>query len=111
MSDNYSVFNINQTDNITNKDIIVTITPKEGITRYDYTIIKNNERLQTVSIDNRQIDILLNQTGTYQIEVTQYIGNNMEVEMSGVYQIDKDKPIINISEKNIDIQMVIYQSK
>lgn len=105
MSDNYPLFNINQTDNITNKDIIVTITPKEGITKYDYTIIKNNERLQTVSVDNGQIDILLNQTGTYQIEVIQYIGNNMEVEMSGVYQIDKDKPIINISEKNIDIQM------
>lgn len=106
MSDNYEIFNINQTDNITNEDIIVTITPNEDIIKYDYTIIKDNERLETnTCLNNQKTDILLNETGNFQIEVVLYKKYNNETISSGIFEIDKEKPIININKDNISIKI------
>lgn len=106
MSDNYQVFNINETD-LTNNDIIVTITPMENIVKYSYTIIKNNEILETTNIlTNENASVLLDTTGNYQIEVVFYDNRLKEtVVTSGIYKIDKEKPIINLDKNMLEIKV------
>lgn len=95
------MFNISECD-ITNKDVNITITPEVGTTNYSYTIIKNDKRMDTVNVINGEIsNINLTETGNYKIEVN----INNQITTSGLYQIDKDSPIINIENKTVTLKM------
>ena len=92
--------------NSTNKDVVVTYTPSSLVSNYSYKIIKNNEYMDSNAIlYNAPINIVLNETGTYKIEITNYdsLGNS-SVITSGEYKIDKEAPIININEKTYKIK-------
>lgn len=91
---------------ITNEDIVVTYTPSSYVISYSYTIIKDNVRSSTVNVSsNTPTNIILNETGTYKIEITttDYYGKINSVT-SGEYNIDKEAPIINIKNKTYKIK-------
>ena len=90
----------------TNKDVVVTYTPSVNVTNYSYIIIKDNEYSNPVIINsNMSTNITFNTTGTYKIQITNYdsLGNS-SVITSGEYKIDKEAPIINISEKTYKVK-------
>ena len=89
----------------TNEDVVITYTPSLNVSSYSYVIIKNNEYSNPIYINsNTNTDILLTETGTYKIEITNvdYNGNSTKLT-SGEYKIDKEAPIINISENTYTI--------
>ena len=89
----------------TNKDVVVTYTPSSLITNYSYKIIKNNEYSNPIYINsNTPVDITLDKTGIYKIEITTIDINGVSNTLtSGEYKIDKEAPIINIGEKTYQI--------
>ena len=91
----------------TNQDIMVTVTPDSSIRRYHYQIIKDGVEENIVEINNAEpTNIYLTATGTYQIKVTLYNYYNQAIELkSGTYIVDKEKPIINVGEKNIQMEL------
>ena len=96
---------INNVD-ITNEDIVVTYTPSSNVINYSYTIIKDNVKNNTVNVNTSEpINILLNETGSYKIEITttDYYGRTNLIT-SGEYNIDKEAPVINIKNKTYKIK-------
>jgi len=89
----------------TNKDVVVTYTPSSLISNYSYKIIKNNEYKESNYVNsNTPINIILNETGTFRIEITTIDINGVSNTLnSGEYKIDKEAPIINIKEKTYKI--------
>lgn len=90
---------------ITCEDIVVTYTPSQDISSYSYRIIKDDIYGNITYVNsNMSTNIVLNETGTYKIEITNIdtLGNNT-ILTSGEYKIDKDVPIINIKEKTYKI--------
>ena len=96
---------INYMDSI-NEDVVVTYTPSSLILNYSYTIIKNNEYLNTVFVNsNNPVDISFTETGTYKIEIVNTDKNGLKSNLiSGEYKIDKEAPMINLSEKTYKIK-------
>lgn len=89
----------------TNEDVVVTYTPSSLVSNYSYVIITNNEYGNVKQVNsNTPVDIVLNTTGTYRIEITNinYKGVSSTIT-SGEYKIDKEAPIINIQEKTYKI--------
>ena len=106
MNNNYTfIFSINETLKSTNEDIIVTITPPENILKYEYTIIKNEEiKDSNVVVENKQINIALDESGIYRIEVKLYDTNlNQYSISSGMYKIDKEKPVIMVESYSLEM--------
>ncbi len=89
----------------TNNDLTITFTPDEKTVKYEYIILKDNKEYRTVTVEsNNPSHIFLDKTGKYQIKVKAYdIYNEMNVYNSGEYIIDKDKPIISLDKKTIDL--------
>ena len=87
----------------TNQDIEVIYTPDTSIIKYEYQIIKDGEEEPIVSINNSNAtSILLTETGKYQIRVLTTDENGRKKTVtSGLFLIDKKKPVINVGEKNI----------
>lgn len=89
----------------TNNDVVVTYTPSSLVSRYSYVIVKDNVYNEPIFVDtNSPINIILNETGIYRIEITNvdYKGATSNL-VSGEYKIDKEAPIINIKEKTYQI--------
>ena len=89
----------------TNEDVVVTYTPSSLIKNYSYVIIKNNEYSNPIYVNsNTNTDILLKETGTYKIEITNVDYNGVSSKLtSGEYKIDKEAPVININENTYTI--------
>lgn len=107
MNDNYAlIFSIRETINPVNEDIIINITPPTNILRYEYTIIKDNVKGQKIVVsENKSTNIILDKTGTYTIEVNLYDENlNQILVNSGIYTLDKEKPIINAENTFLEIK-------
>lgn len=90
----------------TNEDVVVTYTPSSLVSNYSYVIIKNNEYSNPIYVNtNTPVDITLNETGTYKIEITNIDYNGITSKLiSGEYKIDKEAPIINIKEKTYKVK-------
>lgn len=90
---------------ITNEDVVVTYTPSYLVSSYSYVIVKDNQYGEPIYISgNTPVDITFNQTGTYRIEITNIDYNGISSNIiSGEYKLDKEAPIINISEKTYQI--------
>lgn len=91
----------------TNKDIEVVFTPDTSIMKYEYQLMKDGEEDAIISVANSEpTTILLTETGTYQIRVTTTARNgSIQTLTSGLYVIDKQKPVINVGEKNLTMEM------
>ena len=96
-------FNVNGCD-LTNKDVTVTYIPQTLITNYEYRIIKDNDITNTVVVsNNRESNIVFNETGNYEIEIIAYIDNESYQFKTETYKIDKEAPIIDAKEEvNVD---------
>jgi len=101
-------FSDNGLNEVTSNDIIITYTPSSSINHYSYIIIKDNVNTEPVFIyNNNPTAILLDSTGNFKIEVTTYDQFNMIIntEISNLYKIDKEKPIIELKNNNIDLKI------
>lgn len=100
-------FSIYEQITATNQDISIVYSPTTPVLKYEYFIIKDGVRSGAVNIiGNNPATILFTETGNYQIEVNIYdYYNNVSVIKSGIYNIDKEAPIINIKDSNIEIDL------
>lgn len=108
MIDNYeNIFSLYETVKPTNEDIIVTILPPNDITKYEYIVIKDGTEILTNTVNNNEkSDVLLEETGIYNIKLVLYDSKNTShIVYSGNYKIDKEKPIINISTSLVNIKI------
>ncbi len=98
-------FNIYEQLQPTNKNIIVTFTPNKNTTQYEYNIIKDKKVIKNETInDFSPVDISLEETGEYEIKVITYneLGEKQAYD-SGIYIIDKEKPIIKTNITKFEI--------
>lgn len=105
MQTSESTLNLYQSD-LTNQDISIIYTPHDNIMHYEYTLYKDNEAIKTVEQNNNhQANILLTESGTYQIRIKEFNYYNEVSELnSGRYLIDKDKPIIEVSSNLVELE-------
>lgn len=91
----------------TNQDINIIYRPTTPVLNYEYYIVKdgiNSEPIKVVG--NNQANILLTETGNYQIVVKTYdYYNQVDTVTSGIYVIDKEAPIIKINESFIELEL------
>ena len=89
----------------TNSDVVVTYTPPLNTSRYSYIIIKDNQYNDPIYVEgNIPTDIVLTDTGTYKIELTNIDSRGVNsIITSGEYKIDKEAPILNIKENTYKI--------
>lgn len=86
----------------TNQVLSFSYTPSSSTSRYTYNVMKNGEPFETYEVSgNKTSEILLDDTGTYQVVVTEYHGRTIETIESGFYHIDMDSPVIHLKEGNI----------
>ncbi|MBR3362356.1 MAG: type II secretion system F family protein [Bacilli bacterium] len=99
-------FNIYNTAEPTNKDLVVVFSPGQNITTYTYNIYKDNIVIETNNITtNTPHTFYLTETGTYKIIVNTIDNTNKATQInSGQYIIDKENPVITIKENNIKIK-------
>ncbi|MBS7020515.1 MAG: type II secretion system F family protein [Firmicutes bacterium] len=99
-----STFSIQNTEKPTNQDLAVIFTPTQYASKYEYIVTKDNQVGTPVVVTGaKPSTIYLLESGNYQITVNSYDarGALLETKKSGIYQIDKDKPRINVGEKSI----------
>lgn len=106
MDDNYvNVVDLYETLNVTNEDVIVTITPFENTIYYEYQIYKDDKLINEYKIEtNENSFVYFTETGNYKITVVLYdeTGNILNYE-SGIYKIDKEKPVISLPQRRYEI--------
>ncbi len=93
-------------EEFTRDDIVVDYQPKEGITHYSYTIIKNDESEEPIYIDdNSAVRIVLKETGQYRIEFVNYDATEQtETFKTGIYNVDKEAPVIEIDKNSFTVE-------
>ncbi len=106
MDNNYvNIFNIYEQNDVTNDDVIVTITPPIETSSYEYIVYNDENIVNEVNIIGSDIsNIYLTNSGHFKILVTihDFSGNTL-THASGIYNIDKEKPVIHITKRNIEI--------
>lgn len=93
--------------NPTNQDISIVYSPTTPVLNYEYCIIKDGVRGQSISVTgNIPANILLTETGNYQIEIktTDYYNQNFIIK-SGTYIIDKEVPVIKLNENYVELEI------
>lgn len=105
MQTSESTLNLYQSD-LTNQDLNIVYTPHDNIMHYEYTLYKDNEIVKTVEQNNNyQSNILLTESGIYQIRIKEFNYYNEVNELnSGRYLIDKDKPTIEVSSNFVELE-------
>ena len=100
-------FSIYEQVNPINQDINIVYSPITPVLKYDYYIIKDGVKSGATNISgNTPSNILLTETGNYEIEVNAYdYYNNVTVIKSGIYNIDKEAPVINVKDNNIELEL------
>lgn len=95
---------INSVDS-TNRDVIITYTPSNSVSRYSYTLIKDNKIYESNIVNsNISTTITLVNDGIYTLEITTYDKTGKStLYKSGEYNIDKESPEINIPQKTYKI--------
>ncbi len=84
---------------VTNKELVIDYKPGTSIVKYNYKVYKDNKVIKDMSITtNRVSQINLIESGSYKIEVSATDKNGKIIKQtSGIYNIDKDKPIMTVS--------------
>lgn len=98
-------FDIESMTKPTNQDLTIVFSPSNNVTSYTYQIYKDKVPVKTIDVySNASANIVLNETGTYQIVVKENLNNGLtDTINSGEYIIDKEAPTINISNKTLKI--------
>lgn len=91
----------------TRDDIVVDYQPKETITNYSYTIIKDGKKGDTVYVEGNTLTrIVLTETGHYTIEfVNSDAVGGTETFKTGNYIIDKEAPRITINRDSFQVEI------
>lgn len=97
------MFSINET--LSKEDITVTFTPDLNVTKYTYKVYKNNDLVSSISISlNKSVDIVLDSTGRYIINVETFDGVNTSQYKSDEYIVDKDAPEIRVIKDTLSMR-------
>lgn len=88
-----------------NQDITVIYTPKENVVSYNYTLYKDTQIIETYNDTTNVKSIIMSETGEYKLVIneTDNLGNVNKIE-SGYYNIDKEKPVINLDNGILNMQ-------
>lgn len=107
MQQNIMGFSIYEQMNPINQDLIITFDPDINYPSYKLTIYKDNNIYKELNKQNNsQTKITLSETGSYTIDVTYYdMYMNTTIISSGIYNIDKEIPILNIGKNYIEIPL------
>ncbi len=99
------LFNIDSMVKPANKDIVVVFSPSSNTANYTYTIYKDNKVFNTINVNgNVPSTITLDDSGSYQISVVSHdsLGKSI-TSNSGIYNIDKEPPVLTIPKESITI--------
>ena len=90
----------------TNQDLTIVFTPDESVKHYSYSLFNENELIDSNIIEkNEPVSIVLTETGIYQIKINTYDAENKKnVIESGIYEIDKEAPIIELSNEVLKLR-------
>ena len=90
---------------LTNEDIKIEYIPNNLVKNYEYIIYKNNRKYKIVTVPNSQIsNIILSESGTYQINIKEYYENETKEIRSGNYLIDKESPNLEVGNTNLTLK-------
>ena len=94
---------------LTNQELSITYTPSATTRNYTYQVTKNGEVSETYTVpSSAPSQILLYESGTYQISVTMTDRYNQKTEeISGTYVLDLGEPTIKCDSSVI----TMYQTK
>lgn len=99
-------FSLYEQVNPVNTSLSVTFTPNDKVTKYQYKIIHNDNVISTVDVNKNQVTTFdLTETGSYKIEIIVNEKSRVYHFDSGIYNIDKEKPILIVDTKNIDMPL------
>lgn len=100
-------FNIYEQLEPTNNDITISFNPDPSYSSYKLIVIKDEQIYKEITkINLSQTKLTLSETGTYTINVIYYDMYMNEYNVSsGIYKIDKEAPILNISKNYIEISL------
>lgn len=89
-----------------NQDITVFYTPASDVVSYKYDLYKDEKLIDTYSFTtNQKTSIVMSDSGVYKIVITltDQFGNTNTIN-SGIYNIDKEKPVIELNENILTMQ-------
>lgn len=88
-----------------NQDIIVEYTPNARVVSYNYILYKDDKIIDTYNDTTNKASIIMVESGAYKIVINETDkSGNVKTITSGIYNIDKEKPIINVSEQLLTMQ-------
>ena len=89
----------------TNQDIIVEYKPSAMVVSYNYTLYKDNEIIETYNDTLEGTSILMTETGSYKIIINETLSIGLvNTITSGIYNIDKEKPELNLSQYTLTMR-------
>lgn len=93
--------NISSQDKPINTDLIIEYTPIDEVESYVLEVYKDDTLYKAInSNENKPTSIVLDETGTYKIIIKEVTVNGVELSSSsGLYNIDKDAPVIEVAEQ------------
>lgn len=102
-----SNFNFDAHAEPTNQDLTIVFTPDSSVMRYTYSVFKDGEVISSNTIDDQEpVTLLLDESGKYQIIVEMFnYYNKKAVLKSGIYNIDKDAPVIELGSESLKIKV------
>ena len=101
---NQTGFDLFETSTPTNEDVHVIFTPALDVVKYQYQIIKEGQASEPIPVNtNRPVTITMTDTGDYQIRIVTYTHTASQEILSGVYEIDKEAPKLDVGEPIIQM--------
>lgn len=90
---------------VTKDDVTIIYTPNRLVKNYEYIVLKNNRKYKIVTVPRNQIsNILLSETGSYQIKINEYYENDHKEIVSGLYNIDKEAPTLIVGKNDLKMK-------
>lgn len=91
----------------TNQDLHIIYSPSSLVMRYTYSILKDGTPIRSESVEGeKKTEIILSETGTYQIKIESYDFYNRKTEIkSGIYKIDKEAPVITLENESLKMRI------
>ena len=105
MESGNEIFSIFEQVNAVNHNIDLVIQPDSDVTSYFYTIYKDGNPYKNNNILNSESSfVTLKETGKYEIIVYEIINGEQKEFKSGIYNIDKEAPVIEVDSLLVTMQ-------
>ena len=102
---NQEGFNLWETKTPTNEDVQVVFTPASNVLKYQYQVIRDGQTSDPIPVNNnRPVTITMTDTGKYQIRIFTETATETREIASGIYQIDKEAPVLDVGESLIQME-------